>query len=140
MLSLVSLVELSQHGSWLEQTDLGTGYTYPAFIHKLFHSDDDNLIHIDKVNLLSIGVLMWEVYTLGKLHYERLNNNEIVDKVSRGYRLYRPHLANDRVFTIQTSCWLDVRTVYRIMPGPRSVYSVFPTFMVIVKPNSTVLG
>lgn len=51
---------------------------------------------------------MWEVYTLGKLPYERLNNTEIVDQVSRGLHLYRPQLANEKVYSIMTSCWLDV--------------------------------
>ncbi len=51
---------------------------------------------------------MWEVYTLGRLPYERLNNTEIVDQVSRGLRLYRPQLANEKVYSIMTSCWLDV--------------------------------
>ncbi|XP_038849569.1 tyrosine-protein kinase BTK isoform X1 [Salvelinus namaycush] len=60
-----------------------------------------------KSDIWAYGVLMWEVYTLGRLPYERLNNNEIVEQVSRGHRLYRPQLANDRVYTIMTSCWLD---------------------------------
>lgn len=51
---------------------------------------------------------MWEVYTLGRLPYERLNNTEIVEQVSRGLRLFRPQLANERVYSIMTSCWLDV--------------------------------
>lgn len=51
---------------------------------------------------------MWEVYTLGKLPYERLNNTEIVNEVSRGLRLYRPQLANEKVYGIMTSCWLEV--------------------------------
>ena len=51
---------------------------------------------------------MWEVYTLGRMPYERLNNTEIVEQVSRGLRLYRPQLANDRVYTIMTSCWIEV--------------------------------
>ena len=40
---------------------------------------------------------MWEIHTLGKLPYERLDNQAIVDQVSKGYRLYRPQLANERV-------------------------------------------
>lgn len=54
------------------------------------------------------GVLMWEVYTLGKLPYERYNNQEIVDKLPSGLRLYRPQLANEKVYAIMTSCWHDV--------------------------------
>lgn len=51
---------------------------------------------------------MWEVYTLGKLPYERLNNQEIVDKVSNGMRLYRPQLVNEKVYAVMTSCWTEV--------------------------------
>lgn len=51
---------------------------------------------------------MWEVYTLGKLPYERLNNQEIVDTVSVGRRLYRPQLSNEKVYAVMTSCWHEV--------------------------------
>ncbi|XP_047440747.1 tyrosine-protein kinase BTK isoform X1 [Mugil cephalus] len=60
-----------------------------------------------KSDIWAYGVLMWEVYTLGRLPYERLNNTEIVDQVSRGLRLFRPQLANEKVYSIMTSCWLD---------------------------------
>uniref|UniRef100_A0A0E9WJG0 Serine-threonine/tyrosine-protein kinase catalytic domain-containing protein n=1 Tax=Anguilla anguilla TaxID=7936 RepID=A0A0E9WJG0_ANGAN len=53
---------------------------------------------------------MWEVYTLGKMPYDRLNNTEIVDKVSSGLRLYRPQLATEPIYRIMTLCWHDVST------------------------------
>lgn len=56
------------------------------------------------------GVLMWEVYTLGRMPYDRWNNTEIVEKISSGHRLYRPQLANDKVFSIMNSCWHEVYT------------------------------
>lgn len=56
----------------------------------------------------SLGVLMWEIYTLGKMPYERLNNTEIVQKLSSGLRLYRPQLANERVYSIMAACWNEV--------------------------------
>uniref|UniRef100_A0A674PGJ6 Tyrosine-protein kinase n=1 Tax=Takifugu rubripes TaxID=31033 RepID=A0A674PGJ6_TAKRU len=58
-----------------------------------------------KSDVWAYGVLLWEVYTLGKLPYERLNNQEIVDKVSSGRRLYRPQLASEKVYAVMTSCW-----------------------------------
>lgn len=58
---------------------------------------------------------MWEVYTLGRLPYERLNNTEIVEQVSRGFRLYRPQLANEKVYSIMSSCWIDVSEFHFIV-------------------------
>ncbi|XP_035287514.1 tyrosine-protein kinase BTK-like [Anguilla anguilla] len=58
-----------------------------------------------KSDIWAFGVLMWEVYTLGKIPYERLSNTDIVQEVSCGLRLYRPQLANDRIYAIMTSCW-----------------------------------
>ncbi|KAM9377078.1 LOW QUALITY PROTEIN: tyrosine-protein kinase BTK [Pholidichthys leucotaenia] len=60
-----------------------------------------------KSDIWAYGILMWEVYTLGRLPYERLNNAEIVDQVSRGLRLFRPQLANEKIYSIMSSCWLD---------------------------------
>ncbi|CAL8333244.1 tyrosine-protein kinase BTK [Gadus morhua] len=58
-----------------------------------------------KSDIWAYGILMWEIHTLGKLPYERLDNQAIVDQVSKGYRLYRPQLANERVYSIMKSCW-----------------------------------
>ncbi|XP_056455797.1 tyrosine-protein kinase BTK [Gadus chalcogrammus] len=58
-----------------------------------------------KSDIWAYGILMWEIHTLGKLPYERLDNQAIVDQVSTGYRLYRPQLANERVYSIMKSCW-----------------------------------
>lgn len=58
-----------------------------------------------KSDIWAFGVLMWEVYTLGKMPYDRWNNTEIVEKISAGQRLYRPNKANERVHAIMMSCW-----------------------------------
>uniref|UniRef100_A0A8V5GAV4 Tyrosine-protein kinase n=1 Tax=Melopsittacus undulatus TaxID=13146 RepID=A0A8V5GAV4_MELUD len=54
------------------------------------------------------GVLMWEVYSLGKMPYERFNNSETTEHVIQGLRLYRPQQASERVYTIMYSCWHEV--------------------------------
>lgn len=49
---------------------------------------------------------------MGRMPYERWNNTEIVEKISTGQRLYRPQMANERVYSIMMSCWHEVQTTY----------------------------
>uniref|UniRef100_A0A8D3DAA8 Tyrosine-protein kinase n=1 Tax=Scophthalmus maximus TaxID=52904 RepID=A0A8D3DAA8_SCOMX len=72
----------------------------------LYCKFSSNAVYIFPITFL-VRVLMWEVYTLGRLPYERLNNTEIVDQVSRGLRLFRPQLANEKVYSLMLSCWID---------------------------------
>ncbi|XP_016153854.1 PREDICTED: tyrosine-protein kinase BTK isoform X2 [Ficedula albicollis] len=60
-----------------------------------------------KSDVWSFGVLMWEVYSLGKMPYERFNNSETTEHVIQGLRLYRPQAASERVYAIMYSCWRE---------------------------------
>ncbi|KAI4554942.1 hypothetical protein MJG53_020241 [Ovis ammon polii x Ovis aries] len=66
----------------------------------------------------SKGVLMWEIYSLGKMPYERFTNSETAEHIAQGLRLYRPHLASERVYAIMYSCWhekADERPTFKIL-------------------------
>ncbi|XP_043547427.1 tyrosine-protein kinase TXK isoform X4 [Chiloscyllium plagiosum] len=58
-----------------------------------------------KSDVWSFGVLMWEVFTEGRMPFENKSNAEVVDEISRGERLYRPSLASPSVYQIMYSCW-----------------------------------
>ncbi|NXU52847.1 BMX kinase, partial [Turnix velox] len=58
-----------------------------------------------KSDVWAFGILMWEVFTLGKQPYELYDNMQVVEKVSQGYRLYRPQLVSDIIYQIMYNCW-----------------------------------
>ncbi|XP_059106296.1 cytoplasmic tyrosine-protein kinase BMX [Peromyscus eremicus] len=61
-----------------------------------------------KSDVWAFGILMWEVFSLGKQPYDLYDNSEVVVKVSQGHRLYRPQLASDTVYQIMYSCWHEL--------------------------------
>uniref|UniRef100_A0A8I3Q9B6 Tyrosine-protein kinase n=1 Tax=Canis lupus familiaris TaxID=9615 RepID=A0A8I3Q9B6_CANLF len=56
----------------------------------------------------AVGILMWEVFSLGKQPYDLYDNSQVVVKVSQGHRLYRPQLASDTVYQIMYGCWHEL--------------------------------
>uniref|UniRef100_A0A4X1UUH3 Tyrosine-protein kinase n=1 Tax=Sus scrofa TaxID=9823 RepID=A0A4X1UUH3_PIG len=61
-----------------------------------------------KSDVWAFGILMWEVFSLGKQPYDLYDNAQVVLKVSQGHRLYRPQLASDTVYQIMYSCWHEL--------------------------------
>ncbi|KAJ8262186.1 hypothetical protein GJAV_G00163480 [Gymnothorax javanicus] len=58
-----------------------------------------------KSDVWSFGVLMWEVFTEGKMPFEHKANHEVVTMVSQGHRLYRPKKATPNIYDIMQLCW-----------------------------------
>ncbi|XP_059833342.1 tyrosine-protein kinase BTK isoform X1 [Hypanus sabinus] len=58
-----------------------------------------------KSDVWAFGVLMWEIFTMGKTPYERFSNADVVEHIIQGRRLYRPQQATEHVYNIMYSCW-----------------------------------
>ncbi|XP_041841125.1 tyrosine-protein kinase Tec [Melanotaenia boesemani] len=58
-----------------------------------------------KSDVWSYGVLMWEVFTEGRMPFEKNPNHQVVMLVSQGQRLYRPKLATPALYDIMQLCW-----------------------------------
>lgn len=48
---------------------------------------------------------MWEVFTEGKMPFENKSNLQVVESISKGFRLYRPQLAPMSIYEIMYNCW-----------------------------------
>ncbi|XP_053199619.1 tyrosine-protein kinase Tec [Scomber japonicus] len=58
-----------------------------------------------KSDVWSFGVLMWEVFTEGRMPFEQSPNHEVVTLVTKGHRLYRPKMATPAIYEIMQCCW-----------------------------------
>lgn len=58
-----------------------------------------------KSDVYSLGILMWEIVTLGATPYEDLDSEEVIKKVKAGERLSRPAHCKDEFFNIMSRCW-----------------------------------
>uniref|UniRef100_A0A3P8ZNE3 Tyrosine-protein kinase n=1 Tax=Esox lucius TaxID=8010 RepID=A0A3P8ZNE3_ESOLU len=59
----------------------------------------------NKSDVWSFGVLMWEVFSEGKIPFDGRSNVDVVEEITRGHRLYRPHKASKDVYTLMYQCW-----------------------------------
>ncbi|CAF3585827.1 unnamed protein product [Adineta steineri] len=60
-----------------------------------------------KSDVWSYGILLWEIYSLGKLPYGEVNSNDLVTQlIKSGHMLSKPSLANQLIYTqIISPCW-----------------------------------
>jgi tyrosine-protein kinase Src len=62
---------------------------------------------IDDFSCRSYGILLMELFTYGRIPYPGMANDEVADRVERGYRMQRPHNHKipDEIYDIMKSCW-----------------------------------
>ncbi|XP_034146386.1 tyrosine-protein kinase Tec isoform X2 [Esox lucius] len=75
-----------------------------------------------KSDVWSFGVLMWEVFTEGKMPFEHNPNHQVVMMVSQGHRLYRPQKATPSIYDIMKLCWHE-------RPDERPAFSEISTLI-----------
>ncbi|GAA6097708.1 tyrosine-protein kinase ITK/TSK [Tachysurus ichikawai] len=60
-----------------------------------------------KSDVWSFGVLMWEVYSEGRLPYECRSNAEVVESLNAGLRLLKPRLCPEPIYQLMQWCWKE---------------------------------
>ena len=65
---------------------------------------DTNRLTI-RSDVWSFGILIWEIYTYGRIPYPHMKAEEISEKVKNGYRMSKPDTCSDKVYEIMLSCW-----------------------------------
>ncbi|KAL7863875.1 hypothetical protein AOLI_G00152950 [Acnodon oligacanthus] len=58
-----------------------------------------------KSDVWSFGVLMWEVFSEGRIPFGSRSNVDVVEEVSQGGRLYKPQKCPPNIYNIMFQCW-----------------------------------
>uniref|UniRef100_A0A6I8SWK5 Tyrosine-protein kinase n=1 Tax=Xenopus tropicalis TaxID=8364 RepID=A0A6I8SWK5_XENTR len=64
-------------------------------------------LYSSRSDVWSFGVLVWEVFSEGKIPFEHLSNSEAVEKISAGLRLFKPKMSSERVYKLMNNCWQE---------------------------------
>ncbi|XP_006812440.1 tyrosine-protein kinase CSK-like [Saccoglossus kowalevskii] len=58
-----------------------------------------------KSDVWSYGILLWELYSFGRVPYPRVPLTDVVAHVERGYRMEAPEGCPDQIYRIMMKCW-----------------------------------
>ncbi|XP_045156725.1 tyrosine-protein kinase CSK-like isoform X1 [Mercenaria mercenaria] len=58
-----------------------------------------------KSDMWSFGILLWEIYSFGRVPYPRIPLADVVMHVERGYRMEAPEGCPPEIYTIMTEAW-----------------------------------
>ncbi|XP_033112412.1 tyrosine-protein kinase SRK2-like isoform X1 [Anneissia japonica] len=78
-----------------------------------------------KSDVWSFGILIYEVITKGRVPYPGMVNREVLEQVSRGYRMLQPHDCPEELYGIMRQCW-DINSDKR--PTFEFLYSFLDDF------------
>ncbi|XP_067090146.1 tyrosine-protein kinase CSK-like [Osmerus mordax] len=71
-----------------------------------------------KSDVWSFGILLWEIYSFGRVPYPRIPLKEVVPRVEKGYVMDAPDGCPEAVYKVMKQCWiLDpvVRPCFRLL-------------------------
>ena len=55
----------------------------------------------------SFAVVLWEIWTYGLTPYPSMTDEEVVNRINRWYRLYKPPECPDEIYNLMQSCWKE---------------------------------
>uniref|UniRef100_A0A6M2DGM1 Tyrosine-protein kinase n=1 Tax=Xenopsylla cheopis TaxID=163159 RepID=A0A6M2DGM1_XENCH len=58
-----------------------------------------------KSDVWSYGILMYEIFTLGKAVYTGIKNRDLVEQLKNGFRMSKPDLATNDIYDLMMRCW-----------------------------------
>ncbi|KAJ8310557.1 hypothetical protein KUTeg_012422 [Tegillarca granosa] len=66
-----------------------------------------NTVKSFECDMWSFGVLLWEMFSLGDVPFDRNDNETKARQIIQGKRLQKPDGCNSRIFKVMSRCWID---------------------------------
>ncbi|NXQ15071.1 NTRK2 protein, partial [Peucedramus taeniatus] len=67
-----------------------------SIMYRKFTTEDD---------VWSLRVVLWEIFTYGKQPWYQLSNNEVIECITQGRVLQRPHMCPKKIYELMLGCW-----------------------------------
>jgi len=87
----------STDGATIDSGKLPIKWTAPEALR---HSQFSN-----KSDMWSFGILLWEIYSFGRVPYPRIPLGDVVKHVEKGYQMEAPEGCPAQVYTIMKDAW-----------------------------------
>src|SRR5690606_16467255 len=60
-----------------------------------------------KSDVWSFGIVLWELFSFGKVPYPGMSNAEAAENVLKGYRMPCPENCPNEIYVLMEQCWLS---------------------------------
>lgn len=58
-----------------------------------------------KSDVWSFGVILYELFSYGKVPYASMSNSEVLEEINKGYRLPKPETCPEVIYEMMLKCW-----------------------------------
>ena len=63
------------------------------------------MVFSSQSDVWSFGIILWELFSLGKVPYPGKGVDQLIHELQNGYRMDKPEFATNEIGQLMTNCW-----------------------------------
>lgn len=68
-------------------------------------------LYSNKSDMWSFGILLWEIFSYGRVPYPKIPVNEVMNQIEQGYQMEKPDGCPDEIYALMKETWQYDRTL-----------------------------